>query len=156
MSLKSKNLFSFLFILLLLSTIGLTYAYWDSLKEDSGSTVNIGVGTNIVIEEILSAEKKLIPIGAILGSNETHQIKKEYNVVLSKTFNESLYLNVNVGTILIGGSEYEGLINIDLYYNPNIVKEERVVILITINDIDIDYSIIYNKKITFSINFTVT
>jgi hypothetical protein len=142
-------------ILLVLATIGLTFAYWDELADDSNGTIEVGVGTQIIIEEDLSTEANLIPIGAIKGSNETDQILKEYNVVLSKKFNKPLYLVVEVEKVLIGDKEIFGLVNMDLEYNPYILNEVKVLLSITMNNLDMDYKDIYNQKITYSLKFSV-
>jgi len=141
---------------MLIAITGLTYAYWDGLSNDAGSTIEIGVGSKITVEEkVYSEDGNLIPVGAILGTNEIEQVVKEYDVVLSKTSKEPLYLNVTVSNIQIGNKEYDGLVNVDVDYNPTISAQEKVILTITMNNLNIDYSDIYGKEITYSVEFSV-
>ncbi|MCK9471404.1 MAG: hypothetical protein WC006_06065 [Bacilli bacterium] len=156
MKLRTKNLLSVALIIMLIAITGLTYAYWDGLSNDAGSTIEIGVGSKITVEEkVYSEDGNLIPVGAILGTNEIEQVVKEYDVVLSKTSKEPLYLNVTVSNIQIGNKEYDGLVNVDVDYNPTISAQEKVILTITMNNLNIDYSDIYGKEITYSVEFSV-
>lgn len=157
MSLKNKNLLSLALILMLIATLGLAYAYWDDLSKDSGSTLEIGVGTTLTIEDVVSSngDIKLIPVGAILGTNEVEQIVKEYNVVLSKKSQKPLYLNAEVSNILIGNKKYDGLVNIEITKNDTIYDRGKVSLVISMNNLEIDYSEIYNKDITYSLELSV-
>lgn len=156
MKLRTKNLLSVALIIMLIAITGLTYAYWDGLSNDAGSTIEIGVGSKITVEEkVYSEDGNLIPVGAILGTNEIEQVVKEYDVVLSKTSKEPLYLNVTVSNIQIGNKEYDGLVNVDVDYNPTISAQEKVILTITMNNLNIDYSNIYGKEITYSVEFSV-
>jgi len=156
LKLRTKNLLSVALIIMLIAITGLTYAYWDGLSNDAGSTIEIGVGSKITVEEkVYSEDGNLIPVGAILGTNEIEQVVKEYDVVLSKTSKEPLYLNVTVSNIQIGNKEYDGLVNVDVDYNPTISAQEKVILTITMNNLNIDYSDIYGKEITYSVEFSV-
>lgn len=157
MSLKNKNLLSIALILMLIATVGLAYAYWDDLSKDSGSTLEIGVGTTLRIEDVVSSDGdiRLIPIGAVLGTNEVEQIVKDYDVVLSKVLQEPLYLNAEVSNIQIGNKKYDGLVNIEITKPETIYDRGKVSLIISMNNLDIDYSEIYNKDITYSLELSV-
>lgn len=87
--LSYKNLISCAVIVLLLATISLTVAFWDNLTAKDDSKIEVGVGTVVTINEVLAgSEKKLIPLGAILGKNDTWEITKEFDVILSKSLSE--------------------------------------------------------------------
>lgn len=157
MSLKNKNLLSIALILMLIATVGLAYAYWDDLSKDSGSTLEIGVGTTLRIEDVVSSDGdiRLIPIGAVLGTNEVEQIVKDYDVVLSKVLQEPLYLNAEVSNIQIGNKKYDGLVNIEITKPETIYDRGKVSLIISMNNLNIDYSEIYNKDITYSLELSV-
>lgn len=155
--LSYKNLISCAVIVLLLATISLTVAFWDNLTAKDDSKIEVGVGTVVTVNEVLAgSEKKLIPLGAILGKNDTWEITKEFDVILSKSLSEAMYLDVKVYEIFIGEEEYDGLINVEIVSNPKIISEEKVKLIFTMNNFDFDYSKVQNQKIRYSVHFSVT
>ncbi len=155
--LSYKNLISCAVIVLLLATISLTVAFWDNLTAKDDSKIEVGVGTVVTVNEVLAgSEKKLIPLGAILGKNDTREITKEFDVILSKSLSEAMYLDVKVDEIFIGEEEYDGLINVEIVSNPKIISEEKVKLIFTMNNFDFDYSKVQNQKIRYSVHFSVT
>src|SRR5690554_7389386 len=155
--LSYKNLISCAVIVLLLATISLTVAFWDNLTAKDDSKIEVGVGTVVTVNEVLAgSEKKLIPLGAILGKNDTWEITKEFDVILSKSLSEAMYLDVKVDEIFIGEEEYDGLINVEIVSNPKIISEEKVKLIFTMNNFDFDYSKVQNQKIRYSVHFSVT
>jgi len=155
--LSYKNLISCAVIVLLLATISLTVAFWDNLTAKDDSKIEVGVGTVVTVNEVLAgSEKKLIPLGAILGKNDTWEITKEFDVILSKSLSEAMYLDVKVDKIFIGEEEYDGLINVEIVSNPKIISEEKVKLIFTMNNFDFDYSKVQNQKIRYSVHFSVT
>lgn len=155
--LSYKNLISCAVIVLLLATISLTVAFWDNLPAKDDSKIEVGVGTVVTVNEVLAgSEKKLIPLGAILGKNDTWEITKEFDVILSKSLSEAMYLDVKVDEIFIGEEEYDGLINVEIVSNLKIISEEKVKLIFTMNNFDFDYSKVQNQKIRYSVHFSVT
>ena len=155
--LSYKNLISCAVIVLLLATISLTVAFWDNLTAKDDSKIEVGVGTVVTVNEVLAgSEKKLILLGAILGKNDTREITKEFDVILSKSLSEAMYLDVKVDEIFIGEEEYDGLINVEIVSNPKIISEEKVKLIFTMNNFDFDYSKVQNQKIRYSVHFSVT
>lgn len=156
MKVRTKNLLLIVFVLMLIATTGITFAYWDDLNSKDSSVLEIGVGTKVLIHDVFNSDDKmLVPLGALMGINDVDKIVKEYEVELTKVSQEPLYLSVEVSNFKIGNIEYDGLVNINIIHDGIITDKEKVTLEFTMNNLDMDYSQIYNKEITFSVEFSV-
>ena len=156
MKVRTKNLLLIVFVLMLIATTGITFAYWDNLNSKDSSVLEIGEGTKVLIHDVFDSDgKMLVPLGALMGINDVDKIVKEYEVELTKVSQEPLYLSVKVSNFKIGNIEYDGLVNINIIHDGIITDKEKVTLEFTMNNLDMDYSQIYNKEITFSVEFSV-
>lgn len=154
---KNKNLLSILFVILMIALTGVTFAYWDSLSDIDGVNLQISNGAKLTIKDSVNSDdgKSLIPIGAILGENDVDIITKVYNLSLNKNVVSPLKLKVDISDVKVGGQHYEGLVNFEIIKSEYFDVDIPVIVKISLANIDINYQEIYNKKITYTITFSL-
>ena len=161
---KKKLLLSIISIMLVLFTsIGVTYAYWDYLSTNQSEVVIVGEGTNIVleVEAVAPVGKTLVPENVVLGLNDVDNVVLTYNVKLDKELTENLNLSVLATDILIGGeSTYSYLVNIDIVMANNLLNNSNVLVTVTVTLTEPEtyeiYEIIKNGEITFDLMFSAS
>ena len=83
------------------------YAWWDTLEVTQNEVLEIGEGTDLVVEVNTSAPvgKVLVPSGVVLGINDVNEIVLSYDLNLSKEAQSALTLNTSVSNVEIDGDD---------------------------------------------------
>ena len=137
-----------------------TYAIWDRTTNTQNKTVDVGVGTNLIVsvEATPPDGKSLVPTGSLVGVNDVEQILLTYKVRLSKATVDTVELEVTPLNVAIGGNyEYGVLVNIAIssleeHLNNSDIIVSVIVTLNIPNDFDAINEVV-GKTITFDLNF---
>lgn len=153
-----------LIVALVLALVGLTvssFAYWDQLTTKDSREITISEGAVISINQQVNPTEKLIPVEAVLGEGETHEVTFTYDVKLSKKAVNDLILNVTLTNKTIDGStEHADLVNVEINPLTSTVNQEgtQVVVKVTLTmpENNLQYEAIKNKAIAFELTFSAT
>lgn len=156
-----KKLGALLVLLFILGgTVG-AYAWWDSRTRDEEETINIGHGVTLEVEAVAEAPegKFLIPVGAIVKSDDVTEVVLTYNVAFNYALAEDLYLVVTHKDVEIDGDDsLAHLVNIDIHQAEAMVNNVDVLVTVTVTLSEpadqAEYDAIANKPITFTLTFT--
>lgn len=149
----------------LVTTVGVTYAWWDMLQVERTETdvINLGTGGTISIDATVNNEtgKTLVPSGVPLGTSDVTSVTLTYTIGLDKQYATALKLTTVVSNILIDGNPtYASLVTIavsgDTTINGN--ADATVVLTITLGmpADEIAYNAVAGEAITFTVTFTGT
>ncbi len=157
---STKRMLIFTLItLMIVGTVGGSYAYWDSLQDDDAIALAVGEGTVLSIE--VSSKntegKTLVPYGVIMSSNDINAAVFTYNIELTKVAAVAATLNVAVveNSVKIGGdATYADLIKITIDADATITETATLTITVEFDrepDNADAYNAVKNATITFDI-----
>jgi signal peptidase I len=162
--LKRKVVSAFIvMIFAFVSTVGVTYAWWNMLTQTESETITLGEGDELIVSETTTGSGILIPDTQTATGNEVTSITYVYEVSIN---NEALeagatHLTVNIENVLIGGSsDYSSLVNFNITnetYTFESTGAIAVSVKVTLTEPPSQtvYDAIKNKDIIFDIVFTI-
>lgn len=159
-----RKLFLSIFTLVIafVSTVGVTYAFWNTLQKETQEVITISEGDTLTLEEVLKPLGTLIPEGHTPSVGEVNEVVLTYNLKVNQKAVEgdNVLLKVQVTDVLIGGVDtHIGLLNF-VITGDNIdigITENLVTIKVTLTEpIDeTQYNEIINQEISFKVVFTI-
>ena len=160
-----KRLSVFLLVLLVSLSVGVVFAFWDSLQVEKTNSITIGEGVTLEVDVVATVPLGaiLVPSGSVMKANDVDSVVLTYNVKLDKAAVADLNLNTTVvaGSTKIGGDiANAGLVNIVITPVTTTVNASNVLVTITVSltapaDSTV-YTAIINKPITFTLMFTAS
>ncbi|MCL2862095.1 MAG: hypothetical protein FWE22_06765 [Firmicutes bacterium] len=121
---RIKTIIVIALVLLMLSTVGITFAFWSAgvsgAEADNNLTVNIGTGqtvsTQLRFSDSTTPDLALVPFDITARSNETNEIRFDIDVFWEGTgeTGDDLngvngVLNIELNTIMIGSTNFAGV-----------------------------------------------
>lgn len=91
-----------LILLLFLSTSFGVYAWWDSRRAEKYIKVDVGESVTLNMSDAdlgSDAGKRLVPQGALKGSNDIYVINATFNLTIDKQLAEDATVNVTFGNL---------------------------------------------------------
>lgn len=157
---STKRLLIFTLIaLMIVGTIGGSYAYWDSLQDNDAIALAVGEGTVLSIE--VSSKntdgKTLVPYGVLMNSNDINAATFNYDIELTKVAAVPATLSVTVvaNSVKIGGSDtYADLVKITITADNTITETAQFTVTVEFDREPDDaeaYNAVKNATITFDI-----
>lgn len=145
--------------ILMVVAILLTFHSFNQMNEKqfvSGSQIILEENQELVLNKKLTVDsnKRLVPIGAILGEGEVNEVKVSYFVEMPDI--ESIGLKIEIKNVLIGNDNtYSDLVNISII-QTSVGKNANVEAIITLNmpASEVEYRSLLNQPITFNLVFT--
>ncbi len=135
------------------------YAWWDTLEVTQNEVLEIGEGTDLVVEVNTSAPvgKVLVPSGVVLGINDVNEIVLSYDLNLSKEAQSALTLNTSVSNVEIDGDDsYASYVNIDITPSSTSINNGVITVTVTITLTEPLTEAIYDEIINADISFDLT
>jgi hypothetical protein len=156
-----KKIFAVILLAILMAGSSMAYAWWDQLSQDQTETLQIGEGVTLTVNAVATApaDKVLVPVGAILKTNDVNQIDLTYNVKLDQSITNDLDLSVVASNIQIGGlATYADLVNISISQSSATVNDVDVLITVSVSismpETQTIYDEIKNSPITFDLTIS--
>ncbi|MCL2256276.1 MAG: hypothetical protein FWC11_05405 [Firmicutes bacterium] len=182
---RIKTVIVIALVLLMLSTVGITFAFWASgtygAEADRDININIGSGqtisTQLTLSDTTTPNLRLIPHDVPLREGETHEIRFDINVYWEGTGDNAASasaitgnLHVALTSIMINGTNFAGvegrdgedLFYVDIQFASTIVGNDTsatvVTIIITMEQTSgpAQYAQISGQEATFGFEFSVT
>lgn len=160
--LKRKVIATFIAMLFMfIATVGVTYAWWNTLTYTEAEQVELGEGDTIIVSETLAGTGILIPAGQTPTGSEVVEVVFTYDVSINTEALEAgtTTLSVSTTNVLIGGdSTHSALINFSIT-GPTELTETPGTITVTVTLTEpVDqatYEAIKNQIVTFDLVFTI-
>jgi len=156
-----KIITAILVIAILLGGTAMAFSYWDNLQTQDSQTISVGQGVTLTVTADATAPEGsyLVPVGAVLKTNDVNEIVLTYNVKLDQEAQSALDLTVTASNVLIGGlSDNASLVNISIVQAASTVNNTDVLVTITVTltepATEAIYNAIINQDITFDLTFT--
>jgi len=160
--LKRKLVLAFIVMLFaFVSTVGVTYAWWNMLTHTESEQVELGEGDTIIVSETLAGTGILIPVGQTPTGSEVTEVIFTYDVSINIEALEAgtTTLSVSAENVLIGGdSTHSALVNFSIT-GPTELTETPGTITVTVTLTEptdqATYEAIKNQIVTFDLVFTI-
>jgi len=152
-----KTLFMSFFVFLSIIATGFSYQTWQTNQQEPQLT-QINTFHQVQISQTLSQPegKRLVPLGAFMGTNDVNYIYYEYVVDVEP----GAPLNLSVGDILLTNDqgsyrdEYN-LLNVD--FDTDMISDTQVKVYVTVSlnmpEDEYQYNLLSGSEVSFKIYF---
>lgn len=153
----------------LLSTVDYAYSYYN---EETSYVVANEEGLYKLSEPVNKTQKALVPLGVVLGENETYYVTFEYTVYVEEDVDYEMYLSSIILNNEISTELPDELFNVEftvdqvntkpikqaLLGNSNTAVELLITATVSMNNLEDfnDYQLLWNKELDFEFTLDCT